>query len=126
MLENFKAYRIYQLSMKVPSWRLLQNDIYLTKDQNYNSDGKVNLSTPSQQSSWSQNAPSNQSPNEHAVDNDLPKEQLNYGPNTKGEYFTKEQADQLNMALAIRTIDFDYFNDLIWIDSSNLNATVQT
>ena len=39
---------------------------------------------------------------------EAPTKERNYGPNRNGKWFTKEQAEQLNMALMIRTLDFDY------------------
>lgn len=37
-----------------------------------------------------------------------------YGPDKNGEFYTKEQADQLNMALAIRKLDFDHFKNNVF------------
>ena len=45
---------------------------------------------------------------------EAPNEERNYGPNRKGKWFTKEQAEQLNMALMIRTLDFDYCKEKLF------------
>ena len=109
MLENFKANKVWTMSMKVPYKKLLQTDRYLVKNPEAPKSSDQPDNSP---------GPRLANPNEHAVDEGTPKEQWNYGPNKNGEWFTQEQAEQMNMALMIRTLDFDYFKEKLF----NMNS----
>ena len=56
---------------------------------------------------------------------EAPTEERKYGPNINGEWFTKEQAEQLNMALMIRTLDFDYCKEKLFNVNSFNQETLQ-